>query len=147
MGLLIGTVLAVSVAAGCRRASEVVLHPRNGAAVRVPVELALTPEARSRGLMYRRDLPANAGMIFVFPITGELSFWMKNTPLPLDIIFIGEDLVVAGIVERAVPFDERPLGVKRRSRYVLEVHAGFAQRHGLSAGDRVEFVGVPAAAS
>lgn len=76
-------------------------------------------------------------MLFVFPDSAVRSFWMKNTPLALDLIFIDESRVV-GIIENAVPFSlvSRSVGVP--SRYVLEVHAGFARRHGIETGDRVE---------
>jgi hypothetical protein len=121
------------------RHPEVVIHVGAGSEVHVPVELASTEQDRARGLMYRRDLGADAGMLFVFPKTADHPFWMKNTPLPLDMIFIGEDLVVVGIVENAIPFSTRSLGVARPSRYVLEVHAGFSARNGIGPGDRVEF--------
>jgi uncharacterized membrane protein (UPF0127 family) len=124
--------------ATCTRAPYVILHPKSGGSVSVPVELAVTPAEQQRGLMYRRDLAADAGMLFVFDETIEHSFWMKNTPLPLDMIFIGEDLRIVGIVANAVPFSTASRSVGAPSRYVLEVHAGFAERHGLHAGDRVE---------
>jgi uncharacterized membrane protein (UPF0127 family) len=68
---------------------------------------------------------------------------MKNTPLSLDIIFIAEDLRIVGAVERAVPFSTKQVGVREPSRYVLEVNAGFVERHGIEAGDKVEFRNVP----
>jgi len=124
---------------GCERLPEVVIHVPGGTEVHVPVELAVTSQERARGLMYRRDLPSGAGMLFVFPETADHSFWMKNTPLPLDMIFISEDLHVVGIVESTVPFSTRPLRVDQPSRYVLEVHAGFAARKSIASGARVEF--------
>jgi uncharacterized membrane protein (UPF0127 family) len=145
--VILGTLWVILACGGCRREPEVILHPRNGAAVRVPVELALTPEMRGRGLMYRTELAADAGMLFVFPRSDTQSFWMKNTPLSLDMIFIGEDLIVAGIVEDAVPFSTTALGVGRPSLYVLEVHAGFAKAHNIRTGDRTELVNVPGGAS
>src|SRR5262249_40389829 len=66
---------------------QVIIHPQSGEPVRVSVEIADTPQKRSFGLMYRRDLPESHGMLFLFPREERLSFWMKNTPLPLDIIF------------------------------------------------------------
>ena len=137
----------IGVSAACARHPEVILHPQSGPGVRVTVELALKPEERQRGLMYRRDLGANAGMLFVFPQSADHSFWMKNTPLPLDMIFIGEDLRIAGIVANTVPFAlvSRSIGVP--SRYVLEVNGGFAERHGLQRGDRVELPNLGAAGS
>lgn len=131
----------------CQHDPAVLIHLRNGDLVRVPVELAMTPEARARGLMYRHDLPPDAGMLFVFPETETQAFWMKNTPLPLDMIFIDERFRIVGLVEHAVPFSTSPLGPGRPSRYVLEVNAGFATRHHIRAGDRVEFRHVPSSSS
>lgn len=126
----------------CTPSPQVIVHA-GGTEVRVPVELAVTPQARTHGLMYRRDLPAEAGMLFVFPDSAPHRFWMKNTPLPLDMIFISEDLRVVGVVEDTVPFSTASVGVEEPSRYVLEVHAGFGARHGIRAGDRVELRQVP----
>lgn len=113
--------------------------------VTVPVEVANTPETRTRGLMYRKDLAANAGMLFVFPEPDLLQFWMKNTPLSLDMIFFDRDRRIVGIVERATPFSTRPLGPGVAAQYVLEVHGGFAQAHGISVGQRAQFIRVPPA--
>jgi uncharacterized membrane protein (UPF0127 family) len=106
----------------------------------VTVEVADTPDARARGLMYRRDLGANAGMLFIFPGATEQHFWMKNTPLALDMVFIGTDLHIVGIVPDTRPFTMNSLGVAAPSQYVLEVHAGFCANHGIATGDTVEFV-------
>ncbi len=95
-----------------------------------------------RGLMYRQHLPVDAGMIFLFDADEDHSFWMKNTLIALDMIFIKSDLTVAGVVERAVPmtFDDRHVGVA--SRYVLEVNGGWAREHGVTSGTRVQFDGL-----
>jgi uncharacterized protein len=134
-------------ATSCVRHPEVVIYVRAGTEIRVPVELARTEQDRTRGLMYRHDLAADAGMLFVFPETADHPFWMKNTPLPLDMIFIGEDLLVVGIVENAIPFSTRSLRVVRPSRYVLEVHAGFSARNRIAPGDRVAFSNLTAMAA
>lgn len=107
------------------------------------VELANTPDTRTRGLMYRKHLDADAGMLFVFPQPAVQQFWMKNTPLPLDMIFIGADYKVVGIVENAKPFTTTGRGVGKQSQYVLEVNGGFAARHGIREGDRVDLLGIP----
>jgi uncharacterized membrane protein (UPF0127 family) len=133
-----GLALAACHAAG----PEVVFHTAAGHPVTVAAEVAATPAARSRGLMYRRELPAGRGMLFLFPASADHAFWMKNTPLPLDIVFIDEARTVVGIRADTVPYSERALGVGRPSRYVLEVPAGFCARAGIAAGDRVEFRGV-----
>lgn len=90
--------------------------------------------------MYRRDLAADAGMLFLFPTESEQHFWMKNTPLPLDMVFIGTDKRIVGIVPDTRPFTTNPVGVPSPSQFVLEVNAGFCAKHGVAAGDQVDFV-------
>jgi uncharacterized membrane protein (UPF0127 family) len=111
------------------------------------VEIAKTPAARELGLMYRNHLDENAGMIFVFPSASHLSFWMKNTEIPLDMLFADSRGKIVGIVENAAPFSEESLGVDGDSLYVLEVNGGFAQRHQIKAGDVLRFVGFTPQAS
>ena len=131
----------------CTARPGVIIYTAQGAVVPVTVEVADTPDARAHGLMYRRELAADAGMLFIFPTASEQRFWMKNTPLPLDMIFIGTDRRILGIVADTRPFTTNPLGVTGSSQYVLEVNAGFSAKHGLAAGDMVEFVRIPDAAS
>ncbi len=128
--------------AGCARGPEVAIVAPDGA-VRavVKVELADTPATREIGLMYRRELAADAGMLFVFPTPLAASFWMKNTPLALDMIFADATGRVIGLVEKAEPFSERAVGVEGLSKYVLEVSAGTAARIGVRPGDRLDFRG------
>jgi uncharacterized membrane protein (UPF0127 family) len=90
--------------------------------------------------MYRQRLGQDAGMLFVFKQPRHLVFWMKNTEIPLDMIFADADGRVAGIVANAEPFSEQPLSVAGDSQYVLEVNGGFARRHGIKPGDRMLFV-------
>lgn len=92
--------------------------------------------------MFRKDLPATQGMLFVFPREEPLSFWMKNTPLPLDIVFISAARTVVNIIANTTPFSENPLPSGTPAQFVLEVHAGFCQRHGITAGARVDLPGV-----
>jgi hypothetical protein len=134
-------VLSVSCAllAACSQRPEVVIHSARGP-VTVQVEIADTPDTLARGLMYRRDLGADAGMLFVFPKEADEQFWMKNTPLPLDMVFIGKQRRIVGIVSEARPFTTNSRGVGVPSQYVLEVNGGFCARHGINSGDTVEFV-------
>jgi uncharacterized membrane protein (UPF0127 family) len=118
---------------------QVVLRPEGQPEVRVRVELARTGQELSRGLMYRESLDADAGMLFLYQEEGILVFWMKNTLIPLDMIFIGADLTVAGVVENAEPQTETLRQVGKPSQYVLEVNGGFAAAHGITAGTPVEF--------
>ena len=89
--------------------------------------------------MYRRELPELQGMLFLFPREAPLSFWMKNTPLPLDIIFINAAHTIVSLAENTTPFSENPLPSGNPVQFVLEVNGGFCQRHGVAVGDRVEF--------
>jgi uncharacterized membrane protein (UPF0127 family) len=126
-------------AAACQAEPRVIIATSAGRELSVAVEIADTPAKRELGLQYRRDLPADRGMIFLFPGESTLSFWMKNTPIPLDMIFIAGDRKIVGVVEQARPFSLDPRGVPTPSRFVLEVNGGFAKRHGVKAGDTVRF--------
>lgn len=117
----------------------VVVETTAGKRHAVKVELARTPNEQSRGLMYRKELADDAGMLFVFPAASVHAFWMRNTLLSLDMIFISDDGLVVGIVERAQPLTETLRDVGQPSRYVLEVNGGWCAAHGVKAGDRVRF--------
>jgi uncharacterized membrane protein (UPF0127 family) len=110
------------------------------------VELAITGEEQTRGLMFRQTLAADAGMLFVFDRSSVHTFWMKNTLIPLDMLFIGADKKIVGIVENAEPQTETGRSVGRPSLYVLEIGGGLSAQLGIRAGQTVEFQGVPATA-
>jgi uncharacterized protein len=107
----------------------------------VEVELARTEEQRSKGLMYRKELGVNQGMLFIMPYAENQKFWMKNTLIPLDMIFIGDDLRVVGIAENAQPEDTSIYEVGKAARYVLEVNGGFSARNNIREGNSVRFLG------
>ncbi len=117
--------------------------PDGGQPATVRVSLARTPTERERGLMYVQNLPPDDGMLFIFEQEAEQSFWMKNTLIPLDLIFIRDDLSVAGVVAEAKPLTLEPRAVPAPSRYVLEVNGGWAARHGVVAGTKVRFDKIP----
>jgi uncharacterized membrane protein (UPF0127 family) len=104
---------------------------------RFRVELALSPEEQQQGLMFRRSLPADAGMLFVFASTRPAMFWMKNTLIPLDMLFIAADGRIADLHERAVPLSEASILSKVPVRAVLELNGGTVQRLGIKPGDIV----------
>jgi uncharacterized membrane protein (UPF0127 family) len=120
----------------------VVLRPE-GREVSFRVEVVRTDAERQRGLMYREHLDADAGMLFIFERPGPLSFWMRNTFIPLDIIFIGADRRIVGVVENAEPRTETSRRVDGDSQYVLEINGGLSARLGLRPGTPVEFRNVP----
>ncbi len=101
------------------------------------IELAGTPQSRSTGLMHRRELAADAGMLFDFPKTGAVSMWMKDTLIPLDMLFIKPDGSIANIAERAVPGSLTPINSKGPVRGVLELNGGTSARMGISPGDKI----------
>jgi uncharacterized membrane protein (UPF0127 family) len=124
-----------------RPAARVVLTTSTGAHA-VAVEVARSDEARARGLMYRTRLDPDAGMLFVFEESDDHSFWMKNTFIPLDLIFVDEQGRVVGVVERAEPHTTVSRTVGKPSRFVLEVNGGWAEAHAVKAGDAVRFENV-----
>ena len=101
------------------------------------VELASTPEEQAKGLMFRRQLPEGQGMLFDFHQEQPTSFWMKNTYIPLDMIFIRGDGRILRIAENTVPLSEALVPSGGAVRAVLEVNAGTARKLGIAAGDRV----------
>lgn len=118
------------------------LHDAFGGVHRVEVEVAATRDARTRGMMWRTELAAGKGMLFLFPEEEVQSFWMRNTLIPLDMIFITTGMKVAGIVERAEPRTLTARSVGAPSQYVLEVPGGWSQSVGVTRGSTVEFEGV-----
>ena len=107
----------------------------------VRVEMAEREAQRLRGLMYRTELPEDEGMLFVFQGRTVHPFWMKNTCLPLDMLFIDEDGFIVGIEENVPTLNESNYSVPCPSKYVLEVNAGWTRRHGVRAGQYVELPG------
>lgn len=105
----------------------------DGATHTFDLEIARTETAQARGLMYRTHLAETAGMVFVFAEPHHARFWMRNTCIPLDIVFIGEDLKVLGVV-LARPLDESGVEVSGFSKYVVELAAGVAKKRGIAMG-------------
>ncbi len=101
------------------------------------VELALTDRQMMQGLMYRKTLAPNAGMLFDYHHTEIMTFWMKNTYIPLDMLFIGADGKILRIAERAVPMSEELISSGVPARAVLELNGGTAERLGIKPGDQI----------
>ncbi|AEI65964.1 DUF192 domain-containing protein [Corallococcus macrosporus] len=109
---------------------------------RVEVEIAATADALQRGMMWRTELAEGKGMLFLFPYERVQGFWMKNTLISLDMIFITSDMRVAGIVSRAEPRSRATRSVGAPSQYVLEVPGGWTEKVGIRKGSAVRFEGV-----
>jgi uncharacterized membrane protein (UPF0127 family) len=120
---------------------EVVLLTRAGDQ-HVKVEIARTEPEKQHGLMYRQKLEPGRGMIFLWPHPEPLKFWMKNTYIPLDMIFIGSDKHVVYVEENAEPLTTTTRGPDEDSQFVLEVPGGWARAHGVERGVAVKFVDI-----
>jgi uncharacterized protein len=103
-------------------------------AVHVDAELVRSTHDTMRGLMYRTSLAEDRGMLFDLRVRDDHQFWMHNTCIPLDLLYVDEDGLIVGIVENAPVLDDTSRGVGCPSRYVLEVNAGWSRRHGVRAG-------------
>jgi uncharacterized membrane protein (UPF0127 family) len=138
----LAALVMAAVIAGCARDPQTVIDAPDGARrAALRVELALTPAKRELGLMYRNHMDEDAGMLFVFPTAGRLRFWMKNTEIPLDMIFADPAGKIIGIVANAEPYSKQSVGPDADAQYVLEVNGGFCARHRVQVGDRMRFVG------
>ncbi len=137
---------AVSCARGGATASAArpvaVIEGPSGRSSRVELEVARTLDEHNRGLMFRERLAPDAGMLFVFESEDAHSFWMKNTFIALDLLFIDARGEIGGIIERAEPQSLTPRSAGQ-SRYVIEVNGGWCESHGVRAGDRVRFENLP----
>lgn len=132
-------------------AAQAAVHPVSGLPV-VPltvksakgshvfkVEVASTFDQQEKGLMFRTEMGADEGMIFPNDPPRRTAFWMRNTVIPLDIIFIGTDHRILNIAANAVPYDETPLPAKGVTSGVLELNGGRAAQLGIKAGDKVKW--------
>lgn len=102
------------------------------------VEVAATDAQKAKGLMFREKMALNQGMLFLFQAAGDRYFWMKNTPLSLDIIFIDEAGQIVSIAEGTTPFSEKVIPSEGPAKYVLELLAGTSRRLGIKPGDQVD---------
>ncbi len=120
-------------------ATLTVSAPNGSVKARFEVEIAATPEATMQGLMYREEMAPDHGMLFDPEGLSNTYFWMKNTYMPLDIIFIDADQRVLNIARDTVPFSTEQIKPDGIYRYVLEINAGLAQKHDIDVGDKIEW--------
>lgn len=106
---------------------------------RLDIEIADDEYSTQTGLMYRKSLGENQGMLFVFNDSRQRSFYMKNTEIPLDIIYLNSEKKIVSIQKNAKPFDETSLPSETVSQYVLEVNAGLSDKWNLEKNDKIEF--------
>lgn len=137
--------LMLAPAAGCETKAPVVelflQHPAGGRTPTVSAEVAATEGERSLGLMYRRELGETNGMLFLFPSESPRQFWMKNTYVELDIIYLDRSFTVVSIVKKATPLTESPRASEKPAQYVLELRGGTADRWGIVPGSKAIVTG------
>lgn len=128
--------LLALVAAGCRESGGLPTAVLRIKDREITVEVASTRADRERGLMYRETLPEDRGMLFIYPQERVLSFWMRNTTIPLSIAYLDAEGAIREIYYMR-PLDFTSIVSQSKVRYALEVNEGWFERHGIEAGDRV----------
>lgn len=119
---------------------ELTFRNKNGNAISIiDIEFADSENERARGLMYRDKMLENQGMLFVFPVQKMQSFWMHNTVLSLDIIFVNSDLEIVTIQRNAQPYSDKSLPSTKPAQYVIEVISGYTEKYNINEGDKVIF--------
>jgi uncharacterized membrane protein (UPF0127 family) len=140
----LSTAIAVSLPlAACSDDSRLVIQSESGAHA-FTVEVVDTAESRAKGLMYVQELADDAGMLFDFEQERLVSFWMRNTFIPLDMIFVGADGEIKNIHVNARPHDESSIPSAAPVQFVLEIPGGRSVELGIEAGDRVEHARIKA---
>ena len=111
----------------------------DGSTLTLDIEIADTDSLRERGMMERTSFPPSTGMLFTFDTEEMQTFWMGNTPLALDLVFIDADSQIVSIAKYAKPYSDDPIPSTRPAQYVLELPAGYSDGQGLIEGDRVRW--------
>jgi uncharacterized membrane protein (UPF0127 family) len=106
---------------------------------KIDIELATTNQERAQGLMDRKSMTDEQGMLFIFPSASEQSFWMKNTYISLDIIYIDDHKEIVSIQKSTTPLSEESLPSFKKAQYVLEVNAGFFDKYHIAYGDKISY--------
>lgn len=156
LGITIFTIIFFLVFAGCKDASnrtlkterisfqkegELQIHSQvtDSLLAKLDIEFAETDYEVQTGLMYRESMEENQGMLFIFSEASVHSFYMKNTTIPLDIIFIDENLKIASFQKNTIPLNESGLTSQVPIQYVLEINSGLSDQWNLAVGNRVSF--------
>jgi uncharacterized membrane protein (UPF0127 family) len=117
--------------------SPFTIHTAKGTQL-LQVEIARTPGEREKGLMFRKELPSGQGMLFIFPDEKQVAFWMRNTLIPLDMVYIQTDGTIGHIQKMAKPHDETPLPSIVPVIAVLEIYGGEADKRNIAVGDHAD---------
>ncbi len=137
LGLMLAVFVGMLPLAACSSDDRLVAHTATGD-YGFSVEVVDTPATRAKGLMFRQSLAKDAGMLFDFKQEQETAFWMQNTFIPLDMIFIGADGVVKTIHVNAIPHDTTSIPSRVPVQFVLEIPGGRSVEIGLKPGDKID---------
>ncbi len=148
IALSAASILALPAAAQDQASPQVpVLIHAGGSTYKFAAEIADTGPEREQGLMFREHLDPNQGMLFLYPVAKPVAFWMKNTPLSLDMLFIAADGRILNVAAMAKPFDTSPISSQGPAIAVFEILGGSAAQLGIEAGDKVEWPAQPTPAT
>ncbi len=106
---------------------------------KIDIEVADDNAQRAQGLMWRKSMPENEGMLFIFPEDADQAFWMKNTIMPLDILFINSNKEIVKIYKNTIPYSEKSMPSEKKAMYVVETVAGFCDKYGITEGDKISY--------
>ena len=126
-------------ASGIVKEGEVVFLHGDKRVRKIDVEIAENDAEREKGLMFRPYLSDSVGMLFIFNESSPQSFWMKNTMISLDIIYVGPDKKIVSIQKKAKPYSEESLPSFGNAQYVVEVNGGYCDKYGIQVGDTIVF--------
>ena len=138
--MLFAVMPGLSVSAEQTERIEVQIVTLQGAQYSFQLELAHTPKTRAKGLMHRQHLTENGGMLFIWPETATRLFWMKNTPVSLDILFFDQTGRLVYLHPSAVPYSLRTISSLQPVKYVMEIKGGYARRHAIEVGAYLKII-------
>ncbi len=113
---------------------------RNDTLRQVAIEISDDQNSRTKGLMYRSTMPDTQAMLFIFDKSAKRSFWMKNTPMSLDIMYVNEAKEIVSISRHTAPYSEKSIPSEREALYVVETIAGFSDNYNIEVGDRIAYL-------
>ena len=118
---------------------DLVIYNNDNKHINFEVEISQTPIERSKGLMFRKSLPQNQGMLFIFPNENIIKMWMKNTFIPLDMIFLSEKKIIVDFKKNLKVLSKDIIQSNVKSKYVLEINSGLINKYDIKIGNRVSF--------
>lgn len=124
-----------------KKNGELTFNNPSGTLITIDIQIARTEFDRQLGLMFRKSMNENQGMLFIFPDNRVRSFWMRNTEIPLDIIFVDSTKTILNIARNTTPYSDNSYSSTGPAKYVVEVNGGFTDRHNIAPGDKISWTG------